>query len=348
MFFRSNSLNFESNAKMAFHKLCQFSTTARECSKNIRLTSGESSVNSPDMRKSKLNLKVIYSITKTFIKEKPQNLRGRPRIYPEAFIISLFLYQTIRNLSYREVLEEAQHVFGQSPSLFTYYYRVSKLPKTLLKIILHKLAYRLLHKGESFKFLISDGTGFSYNEVYPLKFLRGLEIRRVKSHIRVVPIVGVTASGRRIIITAEAGGPYASEVKLLVNALKEADRNMLKAQSFIADRCYDSIEVMEQLVELGIRPAIKVKETFRKGIKHPLRKESAKLWEEIGVNRYLIESLFGTLKQTIGSHFRVRKEDIAQKRGLAVFVLYNMYLLITMLYFLLVKCQAVTVVRRKP
>ncbi|OAQ19836.1 Mobile element protein [Thermosulfurimonas dismutans] len=89
---------------------------------------------------------------------------------------------------------------------------------------------------------------------------------------------------------------------------------------------------MEKLVELGLKPAIKVKETFRQKVKHPLRKDSRIFWEKWGRNRYLIESLFGTVKLKIGSHFRVRKEEIAQKRGLAAFVLYNMYLLATLLY----------------
>ena len=138
------------------------------------------------------------------------------------------------------------------------------------------------------------------HNVYPLRLLRGLEIRKVKSHIGIVPAVGLTASGKRIIITKAAGGPYSSEVRLLIKALKEADRGILKGKSFIADRCYDSIEVMKQLIDLGTRPAIKVKETFRKGIRHPLCKESAKLWEEIGVKRFLAESLFGTLKAGCG------------------------------------------------
>ncbi|OAQ21816.1 transposase [Thermosulfurimonas dismutans] len=284
------------------------------------------------MRRSKLRLKTIFKITRAIINEKPLAFRGRPKTYSDAFIISIFLYQTLKNLSYREALEEAFDILGRRPALSTYHYRVSKFPKQSLKILLQELARKLLAKEHHLFSFISDGTGFSYHDLYPLKFLRGSEIRKVKAHIRVVPIIGVTSSGKRIVITAETGGPYASEVKLLLEALTEIDPVTFKAECLIADKCYDSLKVMEKLVELGLKPAIKVKETFRQKVKHPLRKDSRIFWEKWGRNRYLIESLFGTVKLKIGSHFRVRKEEIAQKRGLAAFVLYNMYLLATFLY----------------
>ena len=286
------------------------------------------------MRRSKLRLKIIYKITRSIINERPLVFRGRPKIYSEALIISIFLYQTLKDLSYREALEEASDILGLKPALSTYHYRVSKIPEKFLKILLQELARRLLKKEHRFSFFISDGTGFSYHDIYPLKFLRGSEIRKVKAHIRVVPIIGVTSSGKRIIIIAETGGPYASEVKLFLKALEDIDPVIFKAECFIADKCYDSIKIMERLLEIGLKPAIKVKESFRQKIKHSIRKGSRILWERWGRNRYLIESLFGTIKVKIGSHFRVKKEEIARKRGLATFVLYNMYLLVIFLYIL--------------
>jgi hypothetical protein len=126
----------------------------------------------------------------------------------------------------------------------------------------------------------------------------------------------VTSSGRRVVVAVETGSSYASEVKLLIKALDQIDWLELEGQSLIADKCYDSIGLI------------------------PLRKVSKVLWEKWGHNRYLIESLFGTIKQKIGSHFRVKIEDIAQKRALAAFVLYNMYLLITILLILLLLQRA--------
>ncbi|WP_068549908.1 hypothetical protein [Thermosulfidibacter takaii] len=66
-----------------------------------------------------------------------------------------------------------------------------------------------------------------------------------------------------------------------------------------------------------------------------MRKESKVLWDKWGKNRYLFESLFGTIKLKMGSHFRVKDKEIAQKMGLAVFLLYNMYMLARFIYVLL-------------
>ena len=94
---------------------------------------GEQEINSPNMRRSKLNLETIYKTTRAAIKEKPFITRGRPGTYSDILILTLLLYQTLKNLSYRETLEEAFTTFGKVPSLSTYHYRASKLPRELLK-----------------------------------------------------------------------------------------------------------------------------------------------------------------------------------------------------------------------
>jgi len=59
------------------------------------MTSKEPGITTCNMRRSKLNLKIIFKITKAIIKEKPL-VRGRPRTYSEIQIISIFLKQTLR------------------------------------------------------------------------------------------------------------------------------------------------------------------------------------------------------------------------------------------------------------
>ena len=175
--------------------------------------------------------------------------------------------------------------------------------------------------------MIADGTGFSYNNLYPLVYHCGTSIREVKAHVRVVVLTGILEDGGRVVLGATSGGAYASEVKLLLRMLDSLDE-FCDGGYFVADRCYDSVEVMRKLCEMGIEPAIRVKQSRHSRVRSELRLRSMKNAgrREIYGRRYLVESLFGTIKQALSSHIRVRDAQIAMKFALVRVLLFNLYL----------------------
>ncbi|WP_121922727.1 hypothetical protein [Hydrogenothermus marinus] len=138
-----------------------------------------------------MKFKKIIKITKSILREKSKKEKkgkGRPKEYPDYLIISIFLYQILKGYSYREVLEETKDIIQKLPSLSVYHYRVKTLPKSLLQKVIHKTAIIIIKKiKKKASYFIADGTGFSFDDIYPLKYLRGLEIRKVQNHIRIVP-----------------------------------------------------------------------------------------------------------------------------------------------------------------
>jgi hypothetical protein len=72
--------------------------------------------------------------------------------------------------------------------------------------------------------------------------------------------------------------------------------DFIKGLPFIANKGYDSISVIQKILDIGLIPAIKTKQTLRVRIKHPLRQLSKENWLKYGKKRYRIESLFGNIK----------------------------------------------------
>ncbi len=99
-------------------------------------------------------------------------------------------------------------------SQLTNYYKLKKLPSYLLVDFLNFISRRLLGKyHREVKFLVIDGIGFKYNELYPLKVLRGTEIKKVKSHVKAVVLSVYLESSKRFVLTVFPEQSYASEVK---------------------------------------------------------------------------------------------------------------------------------------
>ncbi|MFZ8787667.1 transposase [Thermocrinis sp.] len=140
-------------------------------------------------------------------------------------------------------------------------------------------------------------------------------------------IKAVDENKRRIITTVEAGGPYESEIEMLRKALKRLKPQ--KGLPFIADKGYDAVDIIESLLDSGFEPAIRIKEIMRMSIRHPLRKLSNESWERYGKMSYRVEQLFGSIKQKIGSSFKLMREDLARKASIAcVFVISVWYLVL--------------------
>jgi hypothetical protein len=69
-----------------------------------------------------------------------------------------------------------------------------------------------------------------------------MEIKQIKSHIRLEVIIVVDNKGKALIFGCETDKAYASEIKMLNQILNKVD--FIKELSFIADKGYDSISIL--------------------------------------------------------------------------------------------------------
>jgi hypothetical protein len=59
--------------------------------------------------------------------------------------------------------------------------------------------------------------------------------------------------------------------------------DFIKGLPFIADKDYDSINIIQKILDVGLIPAIKIKQTLRVKIKHPLRQLSKNIAKKLAI-----------------------------------------------------------------
>jgi hypothetical protein len=105
-----------------------------------------------------------------------------------------------------------------------YHYRIKQLDENILKLLLEKTGQCFIEKNkDKIQCYIADATGFAYGDIYDLKWRRGIEVKQIKSHIRLEVIIAVDNKGKALILGCETGKAYASEIKMLNQILNKVD-----------------------------------------------------------------------------------------------------------------------------
>jgi len=230
------------------------------------------------MRRTAIKPKRLHELAKEYMETLPvpplNPEGGRPRTYDDALILTIASLQNLNQYSFREVLEYCEDHFSDLPALSTYHDRLSQFtPDTaqgFIEYIGKKVVAASKHTSQKGRMFVMDGTGFSYNDAYPMKLFRGMEIRKIRTHVKIAALMEQIGR-RRFVVSARAGPPYAGETKLiapLLEALPRGDGHVL------GDKGFDSIRIMETIIKKGYHPVIPVKTSRHSKIRHPLRKIS--------------------------------------------------------------------------
>lgn len=214
-----------------------------------------------------LKPKEIYSLIKQFYKEHPpqKQKRGKPRKYPEELILLLLLLKITLNASYRKLLSIAQELYPdeQLPSLNDTFYRFKNLPEERLHqllIWLYKKGIQieekdtkkeLEEKGEE-PYAMVDGTGVGYNTAFYLRNKRGQEIRKIRSHVKLV-VFCYWQGGRNWVVDVEVGKAYSDEGKLCMELLEKRGEGLLAyGTNIVGDKLYGMrVDVLRKMESLG-------------------------------------------------------------------------------------------------
>lgn len=290
------------------------------------------------MRRTAIKPKRLYRLAREYLATRPTappNPRGgRPRTYDDALILTIASIQNLNQYSFREALEYCEDHFSELPALSSYHERLSRFTSAaaqgFVAFVGSKIreASRTTPKGRHL--FVMDGTGFSYHDVYPMRFHRGTELRKVRTHVKIAALMGFVGT-RRFVISARAAGPYAGETTLIQPQLEALPRGR---GSILGDKGYDSTRIMRTIKAKGYRPVIPIKRGRNLvTVRNPLRLEAeANAQKRLYKKRPLIEGLFGNVKQKLSSHIKIFKLEIAKTFALLRFALLNISVLIAIEY----------------
>ncbi len=177
-------------------------------------------------------------------------------------------------------------------------------------------------KAKEFHCLIADGTGFGYSDTFKLMWMKGKEIRQVKSHIKTEVFVGVV-KGKAVVVGVSTGKAYSDECKLLNPMLRSLK---FRVKYFLGDAYY-----LKEVKRLNMDAIVPVRD-----ITHTRVRNSVRLWAKGNYesrrkvykkNRFRVEQVIGIVKNRFGDRDCVRNFHTASLYVLAKLALYNLILL---------------------
>ena len=138
-----------------------------------------------------------------------------------------------------------------------------------------------------------------------MKWLKGQELRKVRSHVKAVMLVGMV-KGKEVVVGVNVGRAYLDENKLLMPMLEGLS---FRAKYFVGDAYYGkSVDALKRVKELGMVVVVSERDTMRRKVR---------VWEWPT----------GTVKNTMGDRDKVEDFHVASLYVLGRFVIYNFALL---------------------
>lgn len=280
--------------------------------------------------------------------DKPKyKSRGRPAKYPDEIIILSALLKVHLNLPYREIEKYLSMVIdkNQVPDFSSIFYRIKTFDTNTLECVLNKLSNEIMHmlKIKEFYAIMADGTGFGYDETIKLSYLRGKELREVKSHIKTEILIGKW-NKYILCLGVKVKEAYSDEYKMLKEIIADIGSS-IESKYFIADAYYGKVDLIEYMEkEKDIRCVINIRDGIHNSVRDEGRKRvkerlDTEYYRKLYKKRLDIERFIGNIKNRWGDRERTRVFSIAANLVVVRFILWNisLYFMVKFFVFLMLK-----------